>query len=149
MMTEDLRFQEIEHKYIVDERFDLQRFRDTVATLRPARTASIRVRDRYYLTEAGRARRFVIRHRYDAELHHLSVKTLDADTEDAFATRLGVSARHLRRLFALHIGAIIPGYAAIGFVETRERAFAIGDAPLFMRLQRFAVLARLPTPQNV
>ena len=25
---------------------------------------------------------------------------LDSDTEDAFATRLGVSARHLRRLFA-------------------------------------------------
>jgi adenylate cyclase class IV len=81
MMAEDLRFKEIEHKYIVDDRFDVQRFRDTVATLRPARTASIRVRDRYYLTEAGRARRFVIRHRYDAELHHLTVKTLDPDTE--------------------------------------------------------------------
>ena len=30
---------------------------------------------------------------------------LDSDTEDEFATRLGVSARHLRRLFAQHIGA--------------------------------------------
>jgi AraC family transcriptional regulator of adaptative response / DNA-3-methyladenine glycosylase II len=30
---------------------------------------------------------------------------LDTDTEDAFAIRLGVSARHLRRLFADHIGA--------------------------------------------
>jgi hypothetical protein len=80
-MTEDLRFKEIEHKYIVDERFDVQRFRDVVAALCPARTASIRVQDRYYLTEAGRVRRFVIRHRYDAELHHLTLKTLDADTE--------------------------------------------------------------------
>ena len=48
MTAEELRFKEIEHKYIVDERFDLQRFRDVVATLRPARTFSIRVRDRYY-----------------------------------------------------------------------------------------------------
>jgi adenylate cyclase class IV len=81
MTAEDLRFKEIEHKYIVDERFDVQRFRDVVATLGPTRTGSIRVRDRYFLTEAGRARRFVIRHRYDVELHHLTVKTLDADTE--------------------------------------------------------------------
>src|SRR3977135_2227891 len=81
MTAEDLRFKEIEHKYIVDEGVDVQRFRDRVASLCPTRTGSIRVRDRYYLTEAGRARRFVIRHRYDTELHHLTVKTLDADTE--------------------------------------------------------------------
>jgi hypothetical protein len=81
MMAEDLRFNEVEHKYIVDERFDVQRFRGVVATLCPTRMASIRVRDRYYLTEASRARRFVIRHRYDGELQHLTVKTLDADTE--------------------------------------------------------------------
>jgi hypothetical protein len=81
MTAEDLRFKEIEHKYIVEEGFDVQRFRDRVATLSPTRTGSIRVRDRYYLTETGRARRFVIRHRFDAELHHLTVKTLGADTE--------------------------------------------------------------------
>jgi hypothetical protein len=80
-MTEDLRFTEIEHKYVVDERFDLQRFRDALGRMNPTRTTSVCVRDRYYLTEAGRARRFVIRHRYDAELHHLTLKTLEADTE--------------------------------------------------------------------
>lgn len=80
-MTMDLRFTEIEHKYVVDERFDLQRFRDALGRMNPTRTTSVRVRDRYFLTEAGRARRFVIRHRYDAELHHLTLKTLEADTE--------------------------------------------------------------------
>ena len=39
------------------------------------------MRDRYFLTEVGRRRRFLIRHRYDEKLHHLTVKTLDADTE--------------------------------------------------------------------
>jgi hypothetical protein len=77
----DLRFNEIEHKYIVDDRFDLGRFRETVDALGPTRTASLHVQDRYYLTEAGRKQRVVIRHRYDAELHHLTVKSLAADTE--------------------------------------------------------------------
>jgi hypothetical protein len=81
MTAEDLRFTEVEHKYIIDEGFDVQRFRDVVGTLGPTRRGSIRVRDSYYLTETGRARRFVIRHRYDAKLHHLTVKTLEADTE--------------------------------------------------------------------
>jgi hypothetical protein len=109
-MTEDLRFTEIEHKYVVDDRFDLLRFREALARAHPVRTTSVLVRDRYFLTAAGRERRFVIRHRYDAELHHLTVKTLEADTEiraeinldlghhagdqraqvDAFVDRLGV-----------------------------------------------------------
>jgi hypothetical protein len=108
--TEDLRFKEIEHKYIIDEPFDLPGFRDRVAALGPIRTAAIQVRDRYFLTEGGGARRFLIRHRYDAELHHLTVKSLEDDSEvrvevnldlghhagsqdaqvDAFMDRLGV-----------------------------------------------------------
>jgi len=80
-VTVDLRFSEVEHKYIVDDGFDLPRFHETVQALGPIRTASLRVQDRYYLTEAGRKRRVVIRHRYDAELHHLTVKSLHADTE--------------------------------------------------------------------
>ena len=76
-----LRFTEIEHKYVVDEHFDLRRFREALGTLNPTRTSSVRVRDRYFLTEGGRDRRFVIRHRYDSEIHHLTVKTVEADAE--------------------------------------------------------------------
>jgi hypothetical protein len=79
--TGDLRFKEIEHKYIVDEQFDLPRFRQAVAALGPIRTSAVRVQDRYFLTEGGRARRFLVRHRFDAELHHLAIKTLESDTE--------------------------------------------------------------------
>jgi len=108
--TADFRFKEIEHKYVVGDEFDRPRFGAMLAMLGPARTHSIRVRDRYYLTEGGRDRRFMIRHRFDAELHHLTIKTLEADTEvrdevnldlgqhagdqaaqvDAFMARLGV-----------------------------------------------------------
>lgn len=77
----DLRFTEIEHKYIVDAQFDLHRFRKVLVSLSPTRTAAICVRDRYYLTEGGRAKRFLIRHRYDAEIHQLTIKALEDDTE--------------------------------------------------------------------
>jgi hypothetical protein len=76
-----LRFKEIEHKFVVDDAFDLPRFRQSVAALGPIRTSTVSVRDRYFLTEGGSARRCLIRHRYDAELHHLTLKTLESDSE--------------------------------------------------------------------
>lgn len=105
-----LQFKEIEHKYVLDDEFDLPRFRQAVAALGPIRISAVSVVDRYFLTEGGHARRYLIRHRYDAELHHLTIKTLGADTEvrdevnldlghhagpqaaqvDAFMNRLGV-----------------------------------------------------------
>lgn len=81
MPSEDLGFKEIEHKYVVDAAFDLQRFRELLTTLGPVSTSSIRVRDRYYLVEGSAERRFVIRHRFDAELQQLTIKSLEADTE--------------------------------------------------------------------
>ena len=76
-----LRFAEIEHKFVVDDRFDLDRFGNVLQTLNPTRTTSLRVLDTYYLLRQSYTGRFVIRHRFDEELHHLTVKTLDTDTE--------------------------------------------------------------------
>ena len=76
-----LRFKEIEHKFLVDQDFDLQSFGASLDALGPTRTASLRVLDTYYLIAGSRTRRFVIRHRYDEELHHLTLKTLEPDTE--------------------------------------------------------------------
>lgn len=76
-----LRFKEIEHKFIVSDQFDLARFRQAVTALGPTRTSTVSVQDRYFLTDGGSARRFLMRHRYDAELHHLTIKSLEADNE--------------------------------------------------------------------
>ena len=76
-----LRFQEIEHKFIVSDQFDLPGFRQAVGALGPIRTGTVSVHDRYFLTEGGRARRCLVRHRCDAELHHLTIKSLEADSE--------------------------------------------------------------------
>jgi hypothetical protein len=108
--TGELQFKEIEHKYIVDDRFDLRRFREAIALLGPTRTSTVDVQDRYFLTDGGQARGFLLRHRFDAELHHLTLKAVESDTEvrvevnldlghhagsqvaqvDAFMDRLGV-----------------------------------------------------------
>ena len=76
-----LRFKEIEHKFVVDDGFDLERFGAVLETLNPTRTTSLQVLDTYYLLRGSRNGRFVIRHRFDEELHHLTVKTLETDTE--------------------------------------------------------------------
>jgi hypothetical protein len=78
---EDLRFREIEHKFIVGDGFDLPRFRAQLNALGPVKTGAIQVRDRFFLTEASLARRVIFRHRYDAELHHLTLKGIGTDTE--------------------------------------------------------------------
>ncbi len=110
-MPDDLRFTEIEHKFVVGDDFELTRFRAAIERLHPTRTTALRVRDRYFLTVAGRRGGFILRHRYDAELHHLTLKSLARDTEvrseinldlghhagdqaaavDAFVDRLGVT----------------------------------------------------------
>lgn len=113
MSDDSLRFTEIEHKFVVDEGFDLLAFGTTLDGMSPTRRTSVKVRDRYFLTTGGRSERFLIRHRFDDELHHLTLKTLEEDPEvrgeinldlghhagdqaaavDAFLERLGVEWR--------------------------------------------------------
>ena len=76
-----MRFTEIEHKFVVDEAFDLAGFDRALEALGPARRTALQVRDRYFMTEDGHARRYVLRHRFDAELHQLTIKSVQADPE--------------------------------------------------------------------
>jgi hypothetical protein len=76
-----LDFKEIEHKYLVGDEFDREAFRAALDALKPVRHATLHVRDRYFITEAGRDRRFVLRHRFDQELHELTLKSMVSDAE--------------------------------------------------------------------
>jgi hypothetical protein len=76
-----LRFKEIEHKFVVPATFDRESFRQALQALGPARHEVLRVRDRYFVTEGGRARGYVLRHRHDRELHELTLKTVVGDAE--------------------------------------------------------------------
>jgi hypothetical protein len=105
-----MRFTEIEHKFVVAPTFDLAGFRASLEALGPARHTALRVRDRYFVTADGRARHYVLRHRFDHELHQLTIKSLASDPEvrdeinldlghhageqlaqvDAFVARMGI-----------------------------------------------------------
>ncbi len=106
-----MRFTEIEHKFVLDEAFDLAAFRHALESAGPSRQTALQVRDRYFLTGDGRARHYILRHRFDLELHQLTIKSLASDPEvrdeinldlghhkgdqaaqvDAFVSRMGVT----------------------------------------------------------
>lgn len=76
-----MRFTEIEHKFIVEATFDLAAFGRMLDALGPTRRTSVRVRDRYFLTADGQRDRYILRHRFDQELHELTLKSLSDDPE--------------------------------------------------------------------
>lgn len=103
-------FKEIEHKFVVDAGFDLEAFDRALTVLQPIRRGRIEVLDRYFVTEDGLSRGYVLRHRYDRELHQLTIKSRESDPQvrdeitldlghhagdqreavDAFMARMGV-----------------------------------------------------------
>jgi hypothetical protein len=80
-MVDVMRFLEIEHKFVVPANFDLASFTAVVDALHPLRRTALDVHDRYFLTRHGRQQRYVIRHRFDAELHQLTLKSFGDDPE--------------------------------------------------------------------
>jgi len=86
-----MHFKEIEHKFVVDDGFDVAAFDRRLEACGPLRRNSLSVRDRYFLTGDGRARGYVIRHRFDTELHQLTIKTMadDPEVRDEISIDLG------------------------------------------------------------
>ena len=104
------RLVEIEHKFIVPPTFDVAGFEAALARCGPSRRLAVDVVDRYFLTRDGQAHAYLLRHRFDATLHHLTLKSFGDDTEvrdeinldlghhagaqtalvDAFVARMGV-----------------------------------------------------------
>ncbi len=86
-----MRFKEIEHKFVVDDAFDLNGFTRTIENLGPTRHTALVVRDRYFITDSGQRRRFVLRHRFDSELNQLTIKSVEGDPEvrDEISLNLG------------------------------------------------------------
>ena len=76
-----MRFTEIEHKFLVNDGFDLAGFSVALDALGPTRRTRLQVRDRYFMTEDGASRRYILRHRFDPELNQLTIKALEADPE--------------------------------------------------------------------
>ncbi|MEY4632211.1 MAG: hypothetical protein RIQ81_2331 [Pseudomonadota bacterium] len=74
-----LEFVEIEHKFLVDASFDLDRFARCAKALKPDDEGQVDVRDSYYVINAMPGH--VVRHRVDREIQQLSVKSVAPDNE--------------------------------------------------------------------
>jgi hypothetical protein len=76
MRTDSL---EIEHKYLVSEEFEMDTFADALRRLGATGPHCVEVRDSYFYRED--LPDAVFRHRIDAELHQLTVKSRPTDSE--------------------------------------------------------------------
>lgn len=92
MTASGMAFREIEHKFLVDATFDREAFCARVEALQPKDRSSVAVRDTYYVLEGRWG--YVYRHRLDAELQQLTVKSLEDDPENRLEVNLDLTLGH-------------------------------------------------------
>lgn len=78
-MLESTKFLEIEHKFIIPASWDFTAFLGRLQKLHFQDSSEVQVADTYYVTKACPG--YIHRHRYDAELQHLTIKSLTGDPE--------------------------------------------------------------------
>ncbi len=88
-MNEAMHFREIEHKFVVSADFDKKMFAQKVRALAPASETEVDVSDTYFVTKA--CPRHIFRHRIDKELHQLTVKSLEKNTENRLEVNLDLA----------------------------------------------------------
>ena len=88
----DLDHLEIEHKFIVDDSFDLVAFKKAVIDLKPHHQTEVTVRDVYYVPSSHNP--CVLRHRFDRELQQLTMKSIGSgDSEVRTEVNLDLGQR--------------------------------------------------------
>ena len=75
----DTAFLEIEHKFLVGDGFALDTFLNACRQLNPEREKALQVTDTYYLP--GEGAKHIYRHRIDAEIQQLTIKSRGGDNE--------------------------------------------------------------------
>ena len=72
-------FLEIEHKFVVDARFDRERFFESCRDLNPEGEKALEVLDTYYVP--AQSTDHIYRHRLDKEIQQLTLKSREKDNE--------------------------------------------------------------------
>lgn len=129
-----MEFKEIEHKFIVGEDFDLERFRARLVALRPTRTSEVEVDDTYYVPRERPG--VILRHRYDRELQDLTLKSRsnsDPEARTEITLKLDHGTGNQQRAVAELLRALLgagPGAGGIawqGSLHKRLNAFYFPD----------------------
>ena len=137
-METAMQFKEIEHKFIVGEGFDLERFRARLLALGPTRTSEVEVDDTYYVPRDRLG--VILRHRYDRELQDLTLKSrsgADPEARTEITLKLEHGAGNQQRAVAELLGALLgagsaarPGASGIawhGSLHKRLHVFYFPD----------------------
>ena len=85
-MSQDNRFIEVEHKFVVSDEFDVAGFRASALAMAPERTGEVEVKDTYFVVSGHPELMF--RHRIDDERQELTVKSRGGDTESRLEVNL-------------------------------------------------------------
>jgi len=125
---ESLQFKEIEHKFIVDERFDAKAFATKVRALGPRKSTKVKVTDTYFITKASPG--FIFRHRYDEELQQLTVKNLADDPEVRLEVNLDLCHEHGNQREAVAAFLSAQGVVWSGFLNKKLEAFHFDDCEI-------------------
>jgi len=84
-----LKFKEIEHKFLVDDSFDLISFKKNInKNILVKDSYRISVVDTYYLIDGIES--YIYRHRYDSKSQYLTVKTFGGDNEERTEVNLAL-----------------------------------------------------------
>lgn len=102
-------FLEIEHKFIVEPRFDKEAFLKALKSLSPGRQAKVSVRDTYFVL--GHDTEHIYRHRFDREIQQLTVKSVESDAAVRMEINLPIDQskgdqRHAVECFMKALGCI-------------------------------------------
>lgn len=117
-------FQEIEHKFVVAAGFDAAAFDAACMALQPAVEKALAVRDTYYVLP-DRAD-IVMRHRLDAEIQQLTLKTREADPEVRAEVNLALD-NSSDQTAAIHTLLSHLGIAATYHIHKDIRVFEFPD----------------------
>lgn len=119
-------FLEIEHKFVLPENWCLDSFVALVNSLGPKYSNEIAVEDRYYVTKALPGH--VYRHRIDAEIQHLTVKSLEQDSAVRLEVNLDLGLHKGDQARAVEAFLRPLGLLWKGILQKQVKVFYFADA---------------------
>lgn len=127
---EDLRYLEIEHKYIVDSQYDETAFFDQVRLLGPTRFFQVEVEDTYFVCESVPGH--VYRHRKDHLVEELTVKGIGQDAETRMEVNLDLFKKGSNQIDSVKAFLKPLGISWAGMISKKVWVFDFDDCEIVL-----------------
>lgn len=134
-MIQDLRFLEIEHKFVVGPGYDPQPLLEALRQFTPEKIIQTEVQDTYFLVEL--APQLIYRHRLDHMLQQLTVKNLAGNPEVRLEVNLDLNLKSGNQMEAVQAFLAPLNILWQGTIHKTVEAFYFADAELVFYEARF------------